>query len=248
VSQRIGIAHALRVGIANRFPAIPSEEVPMRITSVLLTGLASASLLVPSLTHAQARTSRGAQAPAPASNLFEITPYVGYMVFGSYISGPLGSSITSAPAQIYGAQLGMKIAPNVSMIGNIASASSNLQVGLPYLGGISIAQNDVLLYDAGLQLDIPVTSAYGVAFSPFVEGGVGGIHNNITQSFVSTTATNLAGNVGVGADIALGSGVGLRLMAKDYIGKFNFQQATSFDINGGTSQSFAFSAGARFSF
>ena len=225
----------------------PEEVLHMRITSVLLAGLAGASLLVPSDTHAQARTSRGAQS-APASNLFDITPYVGYVVFGSYMSGPLGSSITSAPAQIYGAQLGMKIAPNVSMIGNIASASSNLQVGVPYLGGISVAQNDVLLYDAGLQLDIPLTSAYGVAFSPFLQGGVGGIHNNITQSFVSTTATNLAGNVGVGADIALGSGVGLRLMAKDYIGKFNFQQATSFDINGGTSQSFAFSAGARFSF
>ena len=220
----------------------------MRIARVLRASLAaSAIVLTPSLSHAQARTSRTAPATS-GSNLFDITPYVGYLVFGSYISGPLGSSITSAPAQIYGAQLGMKIAPNVSMVGNIASASSNLQVGLPYLGGISIAQNDVLLYDAGLQLDIPVTSAYGVAFSPFLQGGVGGIHNNITQSFVSTTATNLAGNVGVGADIAIGNGVGLRLMAKDYIGKFNFQQATSFDINGGTNHSFAFTAGARFSF
>ena len=219
----------------------------MRIASVLLAGLASASLLVPSVSHAQARTSRGASA-APSSDLFDVTPYVGYMVFGSYLSGPLGSSVTSAPAQIYGAQLGMKIAPNISMIGNIASASSNIQVGLPYLGGVSIAQNDVLLYDAGLQVDIPTSAAYGVAFSPFLQGGVGAIRNNITESFLSTSATNLAGNVGVGADIAIGSGVGLRLMAKDYIGKFNFQQATSFDIGGNTTQSFAFTAGARFSF
>ena len=220
----------------------------MRITPVLLAGLAAGALvLAPAVTHAQGRTSRSAPAP-DVSSLFDVTPYVGYMVFGSYLSGPLGSSVTSAPAQIYGAQLGMKIAPNFSLIGNLAAASSDIQVGLPYLGGVSIAQNDVVLYDAGLQLDIPMTSAYGVAFSPFIQGSVGGIRNNITQSFVSTTATNLAGNVGIGADIAVGNGVGLRLMAKDYIGSFNFQQATSFDINGGTTQSFAFTAGARFSF
>jgi hypothetical protein len=220
----------------------------MRIAPALLAGLmAGAIVLAPAVSHAQARTSRSG-AVAPSSTLFDITPYMGYMVFGSYLSGPLGSSVTSAPAQVYGAQLGMHIAPNLSMIGNLAAASSDIQVGLPYLGGISVAHNEVVMYDAGLQLDIPVTSAYGVAFSPFLQGGVGAIRNNISESFLSTTATNLAGNVGIGADIAIGNGVGLRLMAKDYIGKFDFQQATSFDINGGTTQSFAFTAGARFSF
>jgi Outer membrane protein beta-barrel domain len=220
----------------------------MRIAPALLAGLtAGAIVLAPTASHAQSRTSRSG-AVAPSSTLFDITPYMGYMVFGSYLSGPLGSSVTSAPASIYGAQLGMHIAPNISMIGNLAAASSDIQVGLPYLGGISVAHNEVVMYDAGLQLDIPVTSAYGVAFSPFLQGGVGAIRNNISESLLSTTATNLAGNVGLGADIAIGNGVGLRLMAKDYIGKFNFQQATSFDIDGGTTQSFAFTAGARFSF
>ena len=220
----------------------------MRIAPVLFAGLtAGAFALAPTVGQAQSRTSRSGVS-APGATLFDITPYMGYMVFGSYLSGPLGSSVTSAPAQIYGAQLGMKIAPNISMIGNLAAASSDIQVGLPYLGGISIAHNEVVMYDAGLQVDIPVTSAYGVAFSPFLQGGVGAIRNNISESFLSTTATNLAGNVGIGADISIGNGVGLRLMAKDYIGQFNFQQATSFDINGGTTQSFAFTAGARFSF
>ena len=59
---------------------------------------------------------------------------------------------------------------------------------------------------------------------------------------------SLAGNVGVGADVAIGRGVGFRVMAKDYIGKFDFQEATSFDVSGGTTQSFSFSAGMRFSF
>jgi hypothetical protein len=142
----------------------------------------------------------------------------------------------------------MKIAPNVSMIGNIATSSSDIQLGVPILGGVSVAHSSVLLYDAGLQLDIPMSSAYGASFSPFVQAGVGAFRYNISQSFITTTATNLAGNIGAGADIGLGSGLALRLMAKDYIGKFNFQQATSFDVNSGTTQNFALNAGLRFAF
>ena len=53
----------------------------------------------------------------------------------------------------------------------------------------------------------------------------------------------------MGADVAIGRGLGIRLMAKDYFGKFNFQEATSFDIGGdGVTQNYAFSAGVRFSF
>ena len=221
----------------------------MRIASFVLAGLVAGAALVtvPSSAAAQSR-SGSRSAVSTSSTLFDITPYAGYIVFGNFLSGPLGTSLSNAPAPIFGAQLGMKIAPNVSIIGNLAASSSDIKVGVPIIGGLTVAHSSMVFYDAGLQLDIPVTSAYGATFSPFLQAGVGGMHYDISQSLVSTTATNLAGNVGAGADIALGRGVGLRLMAKDYIGKFDFQQATSFDVSSGTTNNVAFSAGMRFSF
>jgi hypothetical protein len=220
----------------------------MRIASFVLAGLTGVALIAaPATSSAQARTG-SRPATASGSSLFDITPYAGYIVFGDFLSGPLGTSLSTAPAPIYGAQLGMKIAPNVSLIGNLAAASSDIKIGVPFLGGVSVAHNSMVFYDAGLQLDIPVTSAYGATFSPFIQAGVGGMHYDISESIANTTATNLAGNIGAGADIALGSGMGLRLMAKDYIGKFDFQQATSFDVSSSTTNNFAFTAGMRFSF
>ncbi|MDB4914193.1 MAG: hypothetical protein JWM95_1837 [Gemmatimonadetes bacterium] len=222
----------------------------MRVSSLALAGLMAASsfTLLPANSFAQRTGRAGASPAAPVSSEFELTPYAGYMVFGNFLSGPLGSSVTNKPAPVFGVQFGMRVSPNLSMIGNLAGANSDIQIGVPYLGGVSVAQSSVLLYDAGLQLDMPITNAYGTTFSPFVQAGVGGTHYDISQSFVSTTATNLTGNVGAGADLSVGRGLGIRLMAKDYFGKFNFQDATTFAVDGGVTQNFAFSAGMRFSF
>ncbi len=221
----------------------------MRIASFAFVGLvATAALaLAPSDALAQ-RGGRRAPQPSSSGSLFDLTPYAGYMVFGDYLSGPLGTSLNSAPAPIVGLQLSMKIAPNLSMVGNIAGGNSDIRIGVPYLGGVSVAQSNVIVYDADLQLDIPVMTTSGMSLSPFLQAGVGAFRYDISDSYLRTNATNLAGNVGIGADIGLGQGFGIRLMAKDYIGQFNFQDATSFNVNNGTTQNFAFTAGARFSF
>jgi hypothetical protein len=213
----------------------------MRSPSLVL-----ASLLVVAVSSASRAQMRSSQ---PAT-VFEATPYAGVMVFGDYLSGPLGTSVTNAPATIVGAQLGMKIAPNFSVIGNVATASSDIRAGLPIFGGVSIAQSSIQMFDAGLQFEVPMTSVSGFELSPILQAGAGAMRYGITKSFVSTNSTNFAANLAAGADIAVGRGVGVRFLAKDYIGKFDLQQATYSLIpaSTNTTQSFAFSAGLRFSF
>lgn len=216
-------------------------------SSQLVLAVAGLSLAIalPSTTQAQMRPASSSMKPA---TVFEATPYAGIIVFGDYLSGPLGSSITNAPATLIGAQLGMKIAPNLSLVGNIATASSDIQAGVPIIGGVSLAQSTVQLFDADLQLELPLTSMSGVQFSPILQAGGGAMRYSITQSFVNTGSTNFAANVGAGADISVGSGVGVRFMVKDYIGSFDMQQATYIDYQTNTTNNYAFSAGLRFSF
>jgi hypothetical protein len=224
----------------------PLQEILMRVNSVMVAGFTATLLTIAPSLSAGAQ-ARGTGAPAH-TDIFEATPYVGYMLFGDYLSGPLGSSISNAPAPVVGAQLGMTIAPNLAIVGNLATSSGDIKAGLPFLGGVTIAHSSVVLYDAGLQLSLPVSTMGGTGFSPFLQAGAGAMRYTITESFVTTNATNFAANIGAGADIAVGRGVGIRLMAKDYIGKFDAQQATSFDLSTNTTQNFAFSGGLRLSF
>jgi hypothetical protein len=203
--------------------------------------LAAAAFSLASVSSVVAQSS-------PTPTVFQLTPYVGYMVFGDYLKGPIGTSLSNAPGVIYGAQAGIAIAPNLSLIGNLGYTNSDLKVGIPILGGVSVGHSSMLIYDAGLEYNFGSPKPGATPITPFVQAGVGAISYNIDESVVQTNATNFAGNVGVGADLAVGNGLSLRLMAKDYIGKFNFQDATGLGISGETAHNFAFSAGVRLNF
>ena len=183
-----------------------------------------------------------------SSSIVHISPYVGYMVFGDYLKGPLGTSLSNAPGVLYGSQVAMSLAPGLSLVGNLGYTASDMKVGLPFIGGVSVGQSSMLIYDGDLEYNLGSSRASGLPFSPFVQAGIGAIRYNISESVLQTETTNVAGNVGVGADITVGKGMALRVLAKDYIGKFNFQDAVGLGISGETAHNFGLTVGMRFDF
>jgi hypothetical protein len=189
-----------------------------------------------------------AQAPE-SGTVLHVTPYVGAMVFGNYLSGLLGTSVSSRPSILYGAQAGLSLSPQLSLVGNVAYTQSNIQAGLPIIGGIDMGSSSVLLYDADLEYNFGTATSGATAFSPFVQAGVGAMKYNIdAASLINTQTTNLAGNVGLGADFTVAKGIALRVLARDYFGKFNFQGATGLGVDGNMANNFGLTAGLRFDF
>lgn len=175
-----------------------------------------------------------------------LTPYVGYMSFGSLVSGPLGSRLTNGGGPAYGAQVSVPLSPAIGVYGNVAYSRPGLEVGLPIIGGISVGEGSVLMYDGGIQLTVPGRTPQQI--SPFVQAGIGGMKYSFDFSPIQLDATNLAYNVGIGADLPLGRNLGVRVLAKDYIGKFDASDVVGLDIETRTTHNWALSLGVTLGF
>lgn len=178
--------------------------------------------------------------------VFDISPYAGYMMFGNLFDGPIGTSVSAGSGPVYGAQATLSMSKNIAIYGNVGYSSSDLKVGLPILGGIDIGSSKALMYDGGVELKMPMQTSSTV--TPFVQGGIGGMRYEVDASILNAKATNVSYNVGGGVDVRLSPNFGVRLMAKDYIGKFDFKEATSFDLNGKTTNNVALTLGVNFGF
>lgn len=221
-----------------------ASSVSRRARAALLAAAAvPAAALAPAPLEAQRRAVLGGGGPK-----VELTPYAGYMVFGDYADGPFGTRLRSANGTILGAQLGLNLTRNVALVGHLGRASSELQVGAPILGGIGVGSSAVWLYDAGVQLRAGGIGAGVLAVRPFAQFGVGGARHQLGTAGLSTNATNLTFNAGLGADVDLTPSIGLRLMAKDYIGRFDVHEATAIDVEGDVRHNFAFGVGLRLGF
>ena len=217
----------------------------MKKVIVFAAALALGLTVSASVSQAQRSTRRfPARETIPAPS---ITPYGGYMVFGHIADGPLGTSLTTASAPVYGAQVNLPLGSTLSVVGNLAYSQPTLRIGLPIVGGYDFGKSDVWLYDAGLQFSAPVMSGQRSVI-PFVQAGVGGMKYNVQVSGLNRSASNLAFNAGIGADLPLAQNIGLRIMAKDYIGKFDFKDATGFNVPASRSNNIALTAGVRLDF
>lgn len=181
-------------------------------------------------------------ARAQRPTVARVTPYVGYMNFGSYVDGPIGTRISNSPSAIFGVGVGLDVSRNFSLVGNIGYTDSNVRVGLPIIGGINIADSKVLLYDGGLEFRMPTTSL-GTGIVPWVQVGAGAIRYEVRTGPLTTNATNFAGNFGGGLDLQLNRSIGVRAGVKDYVGKFDFKEATSFDLHNKVSHNVALTVG-----
>ncbi|MEO5588563.1 MAG: hypothetical protein ABIS03_03165, partial [Gemmatimonadaceae bacterium] len=101
--------------------------------------------------------------------------------------------------------------------------------------------------DAGLQFSAPSFRGERT-ITPFVQVGAGGMRYDVQVAGINRTASNVAFNAGVGADIPLAQNLGLRLFAKDYIGKFDVNEAVGVDYDAKTSHNIALSAGLKLQF
>jgi hypothetical protein len=202
------------------------------LTHFLLTG-AAASVFFAAPLAGQGR-------PAPTIGL---TPYAGYMKFGNIVSGPLGTGLRNAGSAVYGGELSLGLSRNIALVGNLAYSKPGLEIGAPLVGGLSLGESSVWLYDAGLRLSLPGTGSLPIA--PFVQAGAGGVRQTFDLGPLTTHSTNFAYNLGGGADVSLGRRVGLELMVKDYIGKFDTQEATGLNLDSKTTHNWAVSGGLR---
>ena len=176
--------------------------------------------------------------PLAAQASFGLTPYAGYIKFGSLVSGPFGTSLRNGGSAVYGAEAQLGFGRAIALVGNVAYSQPALEIG-----GVSVGRSSVLLYDAALRLRVPVTA--GLPISPFVQGGAGAVRQSFDVGPASTHETSFAYNVGAGADIGLAPRLGLQLMVKDYIGKFDAREATSINVDTKTTHNWAVSAGVR---
>jgi hypothetical protein len=197
----------------------------------LAVGMTALALAVCSATQLHAQSTGKA----------ELVPFAGYMVFDDLLQGPLGTRLSNSNGTVLGAQLGLPIAGPLAVYASGSFARSDLTVGVPLLGGVAIGRTNAWLADAGLAFE-PATSG---AVAPRLQAGAGVVRYDISNGPLRTGSTNGVLVVGAGIDVDLGP-VGLRLMARDHVGRFDVQKAAFLNLDAGTSHHVGLIAGIRF--
>jgi hypothetical protein len=170
----------------------------------------------------------------------DVVPHAGYMIFGDLWRGPFGTRLSVDDGPVYGVQVGLNLSRSIALTGAIVQARSDLRVGVPLLGGIGVGSSETVLYDGGLLLRLPYWPV-----TPFAQAGFGGARSRLANGPIELTSTSPAWHVGGGIDVDLSRSIGLRLQARDYIGRFDFEDAMFVDVRSRTAHNLALTAGLR---
>ena len=203
-----------------------------------LAVVVASSLLATVLVAHTARAQTGAGAT--------LTPYAGYLITGNWYDGPIGTSLSTTNAPMVGGQASIPLTKGIALVGNVAYASGDLRIGLPLLGGVNVGTVKTWLYDAGLELGGLPGKKTGIA--PFVQVGIGGLTNDIKNSLFNVRASNIAYTGGVGLDVGLTESFALRVQAKDWVSRFNSEDAVGFRAEGNLAHNWALTAGVKLTF
>jgi hypothetical protein len=191
---------------------------------------------------AAAAAAFAAPAAAQRAHRFEVAPAAGYLVPGDIARGPLGTALRAAAAPMFGGTAALQLAGPASLYAGAAYSDSDLEVGVPIVGGIALTRTRMLVLDGGLQL------RGSGASGPLVQLGIGSMRYRFATGLVDVTADNAVATAAIGYDLALAPGFGLRLMAKDWVGRFDSSDAIFIDAPGRTAHNLALTAGLRFAF
>ncbi|MCA2989733.1 outer membrane beta-barrel protein [Gemmatimonas sp.] len=200
-----------------------------------VAGAAAASTLVAG-SELRAQTGVGAH----------LTPYAGVLLTGNWYDGPVGTNIAATNAPMVGVQGGIPLTRGVSLVGNLAYASGDLRIGGPLNLGINVGSANIWLYDVGLELGGLAGRSQGIA--PFVQGGIGGMTNDLQVRVLEARSSNVAYTAGVGVDVGVSDGLLIRVQAKDWIGRFNSEDAIGFRAEGNLAHNWALTAGVKLRF
>ena len=219
---------------------------------------------------AAAATTAGAEATTAGDNApgdvvtrghgsFYLQPYSGYLIGGELTEG---AQLTLEDKPIYGAQLGYSFSPNVTLVGNVGYSKTFFAYETRTTAGVNERASsdvDLLLYDANLQFRVPfVANRVGSTIAPFIQLGAGAIkfspdQGNELNDFKKGT-TNVAFNAGLGVDFQIRKGIGVRVMAKDYITSLAYDdfgsttEAVTNSSKNTVSNNIALTAGLNFGF
>jgi hypothetical protein len=209
------------------------------VSAAVLGSPASAQRRRPS-THESAITiSRGSAA---------IAPFAGYLITPAYFDGPLGTSLGTSGAPMYGASLSVPLAPSASIVGTAAYSNGTLRVGLPFIGGYDFGTANTWVFDASVELRADNMKASGVRIVPFAQLGGGALRREVGISGLKTHATDFTVSGGVGVNIPLSANSGIQLLAKDYYGKADFGSVGSLDVSSDDIHTIGLTGGIRIGF